>query len=345
MRPQHWALLAATRFILASVVVAGHSRFALTDSVARAASSAAMALGGGVAVIGFLVISGFSIAHSVQQPRGFYARRFARIWPTLLLSVVLFAGLIWTFHRPGRPDPGLLEVLGVLAFLNGLVFANWYGPTWSLSIEVLFYALAPALRRLPVAALAGLVAVSAAAHWQASAWLGVASYPDALHGRAPLGLFWAWGLGFLVFRERRKAVAGPFWGLVLWLGGGLLIWRFNPEGGGLWAATWTLAALVVGFGGVVRFGSDALRRALNYLGDLSYPMFLLHMPIFFLMGRLGLRQGLVGAIAVLAASALCLHLVDRPLRAHVALALERAGARLRRRFRPGRSPAASSDAS
>ena len=95
--------------------------------------------------------------------------------------------------------------------------------------------------------------------------------------------------------------------------------------------------MVVAFGGSLRLRWPGLRRAFNYLGDLSYPMFLLHMPVFFLLGGLGLRHGLLGALAVLAASAACLHWLDRPLRAHVALALERVGARLRRRLWPARA--------
>jgi peptidoglycan/LPS O-acetylase OafA/YrhL len=323
VRPEHWAVLAATRFFLAAVVVDAHYRYVLAPGQTHPASDLGIALGGGVAVIGFLVISGFSIAHSVQERRGFYARRIARIWPTLAISVALFAALIWTFHRPGRPDPDALAVAGTLLFLNGLAFPTWYGPTWSLSVEALYYALAPGLRRLSTPLVALIAAASALSHWNI-ARLGVTSYPDALHGLAPAGLFWAWGLGFVVYRERHN----PLYGLALLAGGAALIRRFNPEGGAWWPATWTIAALAVAYGGRLRFEGPRLRAALNYLGDLSYPLFLLHMPVFFLMGRLGVRSWLLVLPLALAASVACLHLVDRPLRVHLARGLQHAWRRI-----------------
>lgn len=329
VRAEHWAVLAGTRFFLACVVVNAHYRYVGGLGEAHPAARIGVALGGGVAVIGFLAVSGFSIAHSIQQPRGFYARRIARIWPTLAISVALFAALIWTFHRPGRPDPDFIAVAGTLLFLNGLVIPSWYGPTWSLAVEALYYALAPALRRLATPLLLLLAAASALTHWNI-ARLGVGSYPDALHGLAPAGLFWAWGLGFIVYRERRN----PLYGLVLLLGGAGLIWRFNPEGGAWWPATWTVAACAVAFGGRLRFDDKRLRAGLNYLGDLSYPLFLLHMPIFFLMGRLGIRAWWVVIPLALAASAVCLHFIDRPARVHLARFLQHAWARVARRPRP-----------
>ena len=324
VRAEHWAVLAGTRFFLACVVVNAHYRYVAGVGQAHPAAQVGIALGGGVAVIGFLAVSGFSIAHSIQQPHGFYARRIARIWPTLAISVALFAALIWTFHRPGRSDPDFVAVAGTLLFLNGLLLPSWYGPTWSLAVEALYYALAPGLRRLATPLVLALAAASALTHWDI-ARLGVGSYPEALHGLAPAGLFWAWGLGFIIYRER----CNPLYGLVLLLGGAGLIWRFNPEGGGWWPATWTVAACAVAFGGWLRFEGKRLRAGLNYLGDLSYPLFLLHMPIFFLMGRLGVRGWPVVIPVALGASAACLHFVDRPLRVHLARFLQHLWAQAR----------------
>jgi peptidoglycan/LPS O-acetylase OafA/YrhL len=317
--PQQWALLAGVRFFLASIIVATHFRFSLGPGAHSWASDLGLALGAGAAVIGFLAISGYSIAHSLETPRGFYLRRFARIWPTLAVATALFAGLIWTLHRPGRPDPDLVAVAGTLLFLNGLLLPNWFGPSWSLAVEAFYYAIAPGLRRLSTWLVVILVAASAYAHWT-MAGRGVHAYPDATRGLAHAGLFWAWGLGFLAYRERRN----PLFGLMLLLGGLALLDRFNAEGGTAWPLTWIVAAASVGFGARLGLREGPWMRVSNYLGDLSYPLYLLHQPVFFLLFRLGLKSWWVDAPIVLAVSAACLHLVDRPLRRRLVSKTDRA---------------------
>jgi peptidoglycan/LPS O-acetylase OafA/YrhL len=91
-----WASLAVLRFALAMIVFATHLVFftgygGWTEAVAS--------LDGKAAVIGFLLISGFSIAASSDRDRdGFYRRRFLRVY-RLYCFVVLFAfGLeIWRY--------------------------------------------------------------------------------------------------------------------------------------------------------------------------------------------------------------------------------------------------------
>lgn len=120
--------------------------------------SHALNFNGYQAVFVFFVISGFLITGnalrrwgslSQVQLRGFYARRFARIMPLLLLLVLLLSLL----HLVGATDyvidrPGQ-SLGGALASALGL-YLNWYeGHTgylpgnwdvlWSLSIEEVFY--------------------------------------------------------------------------------------------------------------------------------------------------------------------------------------------------------------
>lgn len=110
------------------------------------------------AVFVFFVISGFLIAHNALQrwgalhsidARAFYARRFARIVPCLLLLVAVLSVLHllgfddYLIHRPGQ------SLMGAIVAALGL-HLNWYeGHTgylpggwdvlWSLSIEEVFY--------------------------------------------------------------------------------------------------------------------------------------------------------------------------------------------------------------
>lgn len=110
------------------------------------------------AVFVFFVISGFLIAGNALQRwggleridlRAFYARRFARIMPCLLVLIVVLSVLHllavpdYTISRPGQSLPGAIwAALGL--HLNwyeghtGYLPGNW-DVLWSLSIEEVFY--------------------------------------------------------------------------------------------------------------------------------------------------------------------------------------------------------------
>src|SRR5215469_1953791 len=89
-RKVNWALSGLLRFSLACIVVCVHSAWffgsgSLFEGVAR--------LGGKAAVIGFLVISGFSIRASLDRAEeGFYTRRILRIYPAYVAAVLLTLG-------------------------------------------------------------------------------------------------------------------------------------------------------------------------------------------------------------------------------------------------------------
>lgn len=122
--PVDWAILAGLRFLLALIVVGVHlARFANPNSlICRMAH-----LGGFTAVIGFLVVSGISMAASVERrPQGFLGRRVLRIYPLYLAAVLapllLFAAAacvliaLSTGVRLPTPVARVLEYLGDLSY-------------------------------------------------------------------------------------------------------------------------------------------------------------------------------------------------------------------------------------
>jgi len=103
----------------------------------------------------FFAISGFVIAMTLERCTGlddFVVRRFARLWPTMLLCSALSYATLSLLPSPWTPK--LADFLPSLTFIDGFVWnklipgldAGWIDIAyWSLFVEVRFYALAALL--------------------------------------------------------------------------------------------------------------------------------------------------------------------------------------------------------
>lgn len=310
----HWALLAGVRFYLAYVVMNAHVGLSLTPADYAPLYRFGRNLGPLAAIIGFVAISGFSIAHSVEKLQGFYGRRIGRIWPTLavaLFGYVLLLHLYGPITTTGNSRhfvPAWYGVFATLFFLNGIVVGSFLGPTWSLAVEAIYYVIAPVLAKTNTLIIACGVAVSAGLYFF-SRELQFTGLPGLLYGLAAACLFWAWGLGFLLYRYYGR---NDLPGIALILSGSLLLGWYNYEGGATAIFTFMVAACALIFGGRIVLGSRS-RAVLIYLGDLSYPVFLLHYPLFvWLSGVIRNKDYFVFSATAVAASVICLHLIDRP---------------------------------
>jgi peptidoglycan/LPS O-acetylase OafA/YrhL len=310
-----WAVLAAYRFVLAALVVFVHLSWVGVRSAFFYVPFGA--------VLCFLVISGYSIAASLErEPDGFYRRRFARIYPTYAAALLLAAAL----HALG--DAQRIEfvtartapwaAVGSVLLLQGFLTPIWelVAPAWSLSVEVFYYALAPWLQRRGGREIAALGLASAALHVVHSRSTG-AAYNHALHGVAAVGLGWAWLTGFVVRRFRTSPYA--FWLAVL--GAPTLYATFVWQDGRLGLVLVFLTGLLLTADLPFTLPA-AWRRRCHTLGDVSYPLYLCHFPLFLLIGAAMTRAGeaivlppwwlLVGAALLVSAS--ILRWVDRPAR-------------------------------
>ena len=268
------------------------------------------------AVFVFFVISGFLITGNTLKRWGsldridikaFYARRFARIVPCLLLLVIVLSGLHllgvddYVINRAGQSLPrAIIAALGL--HLNwyeghtGYLPGNW-DVLWSLSIEEVFYIGFPIVclltRRawilvpmLVVLALSLPVTHAALADneiWQEKAYLpGMAAIATGVLG-ALLAARWP------VWPARTTALLG-------WLGAiglawvmldGPALWGLLNEGYGL---VLTLSALCLVLACTQRGapGWSAMRGLgwLRSFGRLSYEIYLTHMFVVFAIVRL-----------------------------------------------------------
>jgi peptidoglycan/LPS O-acetylase OafA/YrhL len=314
-----WKVLAGLRFYLASIVVCGHLfRFVPDDRFLNRALGNLGALDAVAAVFGFLVISGFSIAHSIKKsPVGFYQRRVLRIYPLYVCGVLASLVPFW-FVGPRiatidsvftRPEPSLLA--GNFVFLQGFVCGPLSAnrPLWTLAVEVFCYLLAPLFMRLRTGLLLALIGISGSAY-AVFPWLNLNFYSALLYGLPTFFLLWAWLSGFVFYRHRREPVFQI--GLI---GIGTLLFSvnviFNTSFG---IFTYVSSSLLVVFCDRLRLPAAVL-RALNYLGELSYPLYVLHLPILiFAYAVLGVRSAPVMVALALLGAALFYHAIDWPLR-------------------------------
>jgi peptidoglycan/LPS O-acetylase OafA/YrhL len=228
--------------------------------------------------LAFLLISGYSIAHSYnRQSAGFYRRRFWRIYPVYLFCLGLCAISFlpdWkTFAAPG----GNVDLPPRIEWLNHALFGQgfWsygmfcFAPSWSLSIEVFFYLLTPLFARCRSWVLIGLILVSAALHFVCQVY-NFDPVGGRKYGFAALVVCWAWLAGFIYYRHSssRKAKSMLF----------ALPAVLSPGPSTVATACGLL------FWNRVRL-SAWLQACLHFSGEVSYPLYLVHCPVFWLIYR------------------------------------------------------------
>ena len=202
-------------------------------------------------------------------------------------------------------------MIGNFFFLQGFVVEPLPSnkPLWTLAVECFCYLLAPFFFRMRSWFLFGIVMVSAAA-FVVYPRLQLNFFSGLSYGLPVLFLIWAWLGGFLLHRHR----ADPRFRIFILAIGPLLLSYNKGYNTRLSLFTYVLATAVVVFARDLRI-PQRLLGVMNYLGELSYPLYVLHIPIFiFSAAVLGITSApvLVG-LALLGAAAFY-HGLDRPLR-------------------------------
>jgi peptidoglycan/LPS O-acetylase OafA/YrhL len=287
--------------------------------------------GGRPAVSMFFVLSGFILTYTYREPlskggpRAFYAARFARIYPVVLLGLALVAPvtavLLYTndsvhllewFALKNAVNVSLaVSLVAQLLLVNAwfpfaAVNQPWNGPSDSVSCEAFFYAMFPwLLRKLdgrgPARALlicagvwiaqgVGIVLIQTMLPASRSGFLVVA-LPLLRIAEFVLGVGAA--LLFLSIRERRA----PRRALALTLTGTasvalcvIALWRpFSPV---FYLESPFFAMLILGLALLDRPVFGLLNaRWLVRLGEASYSLYLIHVPLAYLALLAGFDRG------------------------------------------------------
>lgn len=317
---------------------------------------------GYLAVDFFFILSGFVIGYAYDDRwktmtiKDFLKRRVIRLHPMVVLGAVIGAVL---FYFQGCPVWDITKVTGeallVAAFVNALLLpatpateirglGEMYplnGPSWSLFFEYIgniLYALF--IRKFSTRALVALVAV-------AGIVLAVFSifgpYGDICAGFSLTGteftggffrLLYSFSVGLLLFRLFKPGrIKGAFWICSVCVVVLLSVPRIGGTGhfwmNGLYDTVCfaLFFPLIVYWGASGRITDRDTGRICKFLGDLSYPLYMVHYPFIYVYYAWVKREGLafeescLGALALVAGCIFLayasLKLYDEPVRKYL----------------------------
>ena len=251
--------------------------------------------GGHLGVILFFLISGYIITHTSlrETVRTFTIRRVLRIFPPLIVATIV-AFLLWLVARASGTD--LIGINGgsVWHWLSGGVLLDGFSPegrvidvTWTLVVEILFYAITLALLVLSRsrAVLATWIMIGAwAALWVLSlnfgGSIGANTAPTLYLGFLVLGrIIYLWQRGS--FGHLDGAIAASLVAVLY------LVFAETAEPGFLLApGGWvglepvvTYAYALIIFLAFLRLAPKRAVQPFAFLGDISYSLYLLHLPV------------------------------------------------------------------
>lgn len=291
-----WALLAITRFCLAFIVMIyiGHLSHFVHFSEYPLLFQKITNLGGRAAVLGFLFISGISIGHSYYQKKeGFLKRRFLRIYPLYFFAVLLAVFLQYfigsPYQLPGvtMVAAGNLTSLANFLLLQGIISIDitYNGPLWSINVEFFLYLMVPLLFRFRLRyVFLVLIASMVLFTFQESFTTNMELYG------AKIAIYaWPFILGFLISAKKQIKYTIPF----IIIGIISVIYNDNLMPDELCWLTFLVSVLIVFFGMYVNVKlSDKTIKVFNFLGTISYPMYLFHIPLYLLLYYYGIREAL-----------------------------------------------------
>jgi peptidoglycan/LPS O-acetylase OafA/YrhL len=297
----------------------------------------------------FFILSGFVIFMTLERtPRlyDFAASRAARLWPGFMACLFLTAGVAWCFGLPWAPRPGVRVVLANLTMMpNVLGTPALDGSYWTLAYELVFYGMAGA---------AYFLAGARRTEWICLVWLGLKFTWRILDGSstrwASAGLLLfefspLFVIGIMLYRIRAREATPLSYALVV-LAVALCAFgapypTYRPIPGWAYCLLMGVLALLVWFSSSTHFPAKVL-RPLVFLGEVSYPLYLVHQCIGYGVIAGSSDLGLDPHSAVLSAIGVTLLLatavriwVERPGQQAIRAAFARFGPQVQPAVQPG----------
>lgn len=276
----NWSTLAGCRFFLAFVVLCVH-----IESFDPATAISFVALfDGKAAVVGFLVISGFSVTRSLDRnSKSFLLRRLIRIYPAYFVSIIA-AAVLQIFSRQYQANDLIFQPDNLVTFGCNILMLQMYAckaidynpVIWSLSIEFSFYILIFILRsRSSILLFAAAISVL---HFMLPRDLSDAWYYQQLMKLNMLRYLWPFLLGVYLSRSNSKVML-----TLTCLLGSFAVGLSPTTPAVLAPLTFALTIFAIG---AATMGIGRPSLIVDYLGDVSYPLYLMHIPVMLFLATI-----------------------------------------------------------
>lgn len=285
-----WALLALTRFCLAFIVMYGHL-YRHILGLKFISFQFLFDLGGKASVMVFLLISGISIGHSfVTNSLGFIKRRFLRIYPLYFIAVLFgillqyYLGSPYVLPNSTMVAAGSLTSVSNLLLLQGIasITITYNGPLWSIGVEVFLYLMTPLLMYLRMRYIIIITLISMFAF--------TFLYHDFLFGYS--NFIWAWPflIGFIISAKKNPLFAFLLFGLTLFI----VFYQQKIFAESLSILLVSFSIIVILMSMYVKLDLSKKNKIfLNFLGTISYPLYIFHFPLYLLLYHLGIRESYI----------------------------------------------------
>lgn len=320
----NWEVLSLTRFLLALIVMIEHLQAYAAIGYLKWYGN----LGAFEAILGFLLISGFSIGKSISKnKKNYFKRRIQRIYPVYLASIFFQIIVVWNIEIV----QSLFIILLNLLFLNHILTdTSFVGPAWTLAAEVWLYSFAPLFLKLNKKALYTLIFLSFSCyviytcgrtlfHWN------YYSRTNCGINLILLAFIWVAGFALAIFPNDKKhtsiVVALLFFGhLALTIGIQILFRIKNHQIGEIIntdaayfignSCCLAFVYFVVIFNHKIPSFKPFTNKVLNLLGNISYPLYLTHRTTFHLLSKAKINNVMVLILSALIISTIIYFIFD-----------------------------------
>jgi peptidoglycan/LPS O-acetylase OafA/YrhL len=265
----------ALRLFAALLVFVQHAYFFSSQLVGDQAMEFRKLNLGGTGVYIFFIISGFVMALQTEKTStSFASHRIARIYPAYFLALALSTLMFFLFSSY---RPSFTGIASLLLFPTGTLNSTFQVPYWTLVYEMFFYALILLLMTLTrarpsminLALLLWLVAIFGASHYGVKVNIPSPDYTSIF--LSPLNIYFITGFFLARFCLSTNHTAARLAFLLI-----AIELVLNGE------VRYTLSVAVFGALAIVLITQlKPLPNFLNALGDYSYGIYLLHLPIIF----------------------------------------------------------------
>jgi len=301
MRPKRIRQLDALRGIAACSVVLYHYLWRYELLFGHSFAVGSWAVAGKLGVQLFFIISGFVIYWALNRTEhalDFVVARFSRLYPAYWAAVAITYATVLVCGLPGREVAPVEAVINLTMLQEFLFMEHVDGVYWTLTIELVFYFwilmlfISKLLRHLEPVALAWI-----AAEMLFLLFCGDSTFCKALERLLLLrygNLFFAGVMFYRIWSGQQGRIA-------------YVVLALSAAANFL-AYPWEMALIVCGFYGVFTLLITNRLQLLDnsvlvFLGAVSYPLYLVHQNIGYVIINTGYRLGVAPGISILVAVA------------------------------------------